>query len=143
MLVSQILKTKGDGVVGLTPEATITEAAALMAQHNVGAVLVRTDEGEVRGILSERDLARGLAGQGRAVCDAKVAALMTANVITCSLDDTTDGLMELMTQRRIRHLPVVSGGKLVGMISIGDVVKARLGELQSQAAELQAYIATG
>ncbi|TVQ34536.1 MAG: CBS domain-containing protein [Geminicoccaceae bacterium] len=143
MLVSQILKSKGDAVVGIEPEATVGEAAALMAQHNVGAVLVRTAAGEVRGILSERDLARGLAAQGSALSDARVGALMTSNVITCSPNDTTDGLMELMTQRRIRHLPVVQDGHLVGMISIGDVVKARLGELQTQAAELQAYIATG
>ena len=143
MLVSQILKTKGDAVVGIGSDATISEAAVLMAKHNVGAVLVRTDAGEVRGILSERDLARGLASQGRALCDAKVAALMTADVITCSPTDTTDHLMELMTQRRVRHVPVVDDGKLVGMISIGDVVKVRLGELQSQTAELQAYIATG
>ncbi|MFW5680467.1 MAG: CBS domain-containing protein [Pseudomonadota bacterium] len=143
MLVSQILKTKGDAVVGIEPEATVIEAARLMAEHNVGAVLVRTADNEVRGILSERDLARALAAQGGAAADARVATLMTPNVITCGPTDSSDRLMEMMTQRRIRHLPVVMDGKLIGMISIGDVVKARLGELQSQAAELQAYIATG
>jgi CBS domain-containing protein len=143
VLVSQILKTKGDAVVGIEPEATVVEAARLMAEHNVGAVLVRTAAGEVRGILSERDLARGLAVQGRAIADARVSTLMTASVITCGPTDSSDKLMELMTQRRIRHLPVMMDGQLIGMISIGDVVKARLGELQSQAAELQAYIATG
>ena len=143
MLVSQILKTKGDAVVSIDPDETVSAAATLMARHNVGAVLVCSDAGEVRGILSERDLARGLANQGRAVCDAKIGALMTADVITCAPSDTSDSLMEMMTHRRIRHVPVVNDGKLVGMISIGDVVKARLGELQSQAAELQAYIATG
>lgn len=143
MLVSQILKIKGAGVVSVPPEATVTEAARVMMQHKVGAVVVVSAEGELRGIFSERDLARGVATHGRLGCDAPVTALMTPEVVTCSLDDSSDRLMEQMSERRFRHLPVMAGGQLVGMISIGDVVKARLSELQNQAAELQAYIATG
>ncbi|MEO1090625.1 MAG: CBS domain-containing protein [Pseudomonadota bacterium] len=142
MLVSQILKTKGSDVVSTTAEATINEAAVLMANNNVGAVLVRGgDGGAVVGILSERDVTRGLAKSGSAVGTARVGTLMSGSIVHCSPSDTSDSLMDLMTHKRIRHLPVLADGELVGMISIGDVVKARLSELQSQAAALETYIA--
>lgn len=140
MKISHVIKEKGSKVISIAPVATISDAAELLAKHNIGAVLVK-DGNSLAGILSERDLARGLAKQGAAVCNAMVSEYMTSDLVTCGPNDSTESLMELMTQRRIRHLPVIDEGELVGMISIGDVVKSRLEELESHAESLKEYIA--
>jgi CBS domain-containing protein len=140
VLVSQILKTKGADVVAIERHRSIRDAAELMMTHRIGAVLVRDDRG-ICGILSERDIARGVAGEGEAAAGAAVETLMSRDVVTCAPTDKSEELMTLMTDRRIRHLPVLAGGELVGMISIGDIVKARLTELESHSEALQTYIA--
>ncbi|MFP4127160.1 MAG: CBS domain-containing protein [Alphaproteobacteria bacterium] len=140
MLVSQILKFKGADVVGIERHRSIRDAAELMIAHGIGAVVVR-DAGGVCGILSERDITRGIARDGEVAVREAVEALMSVDVVTCAPTDKSDELMTLMTNRRIRHLPVMAGGELVGMISIGDIVKARLGELESHSEALQTYIA--
>jgi CBS domain-containing protein len=139
VLVSQILKSKGAQVVDIERHRSIRDAARLMIQHGIGAVLVRDGSG-ICGILSERDIARGIANDGEGAARAAVETLMSADVVSCAPTDKTDDLMTLMTNRRIRHLPVMAGGELVGMISIGDIVKARLGELESHSEALQTYI---
>jgi signal-transduction protein with cAMP-binding, CBS, and nucleotidyltransferase domain len=140
VLVSQILKSKGAEVVEIERHRSIRDAAELMMAHGIGAVLVRDGTG-VCGILSERDIARGVAAEGEGAARAAVETLMTVDIVTCAPTDKTDELMTLMTNRRIRHLPVMAGGELVGMVSIGDIVKARLTELESHSEALQTYIA--
>ncbi len=140
MLVSQILKSKGADVVDIERHRSIRDAAELMMTHGIGAVLVRDGTG-ICGILSERDIARGVAAEGESAARAAVETLMTVDIVTCAPTDKTDELMTLMTNRRIRHLPVMVGGELVGMVSIGDIVKARLTELESHSEALQTYIA--
>jgi signal-transduction protein with cAMP-binding, CBS, and nucleotidyltransferase domain len=140
VLVSQILKSKGAEVVDIERHRSIRDAAELMMAHGIGAVLVRDGTG-VCGILSERDIARGVAAEGESAARAAIETLMSVDVVTCAPTDKTDELMTLMTNRRIRHLPVMAGGELVGMVSIGDIVKARLTELESHSEALQTYIA--
>jgi signal-transduction protein with cAMP-binding, CBS, and nucleotidyltransferase domain len=140
VLVSQILKTKGAEVVSIERHRSIRDAAELMMTRGIGAVLVRDGDG-ICGILSERDIARGVAQEGDSAVRAAVETLMTVDVVSCAPTDKTDELMTLMTNRRIRHLPVMAGGELVGMVSIGDIVKARLTELESHSEALQHYIA--
>lgn len=140
MLVSQILKAKGADVVSIERHRSIRDAAELMMSRGIGAVLVRDATG-VCGILSERDIARGVASEGESAVGAAVETLMSVDIVSCAPTDKSDHLMTLMTNRRIRHLPVMSGGELVGMISIGDIVKARLTELESHSEALQTYIA--
>ncbi len=140
MLVAQIIKSKGDNVVTIERKKSIRDAADLLTKHNIGAVLVR-DESGICGILSERDVARGLSHMGGSIADATVETQMTRDVLTCALDDQTHGLLDLMTERRIRHLPVKADGEIVGIVSIGDIVKARLDELERQSEAMQTYIA--
>lgn len=140
MLVSDILRRKGREVVCVPPTQSVTEAADLMARNDIGSVLVLSD-GSIAGILSERDIVRGLAEAGTACLDKPVSALMTDKVVTCSPEDRIDRVMELMTDGRFRHVPVVERGRLVGLISIGDVVKNRLEEAQAEVAHLSAYVA--
>jgi CBS domain-containing protein len=142
MLVRAILQKKGADIVTIDEDATIGEAARMLAEFKIGALVIATD-GQVRGILSERDIVRGLASQGLGVLDAPVASLMTTAVATCVLDDGIDALMATMTEQRVRHLPVVDSDGLVGIVSIGDVVKHRLEELQVEAQTLHDYIETG
>lgn len=143
MIVKTILKTKarGAGVVTVSPQASIAEAAHLLANHRIGAVIAVDDDGAIRGILSERDIVRGLA-QSETVCtSAKVADLMTVAVQTCHENDSTENLMKTMTSKRIRHLPVVdSAGRLTGMVTIGDVVKSRLDEMDTEVDNLRNYV---
>jgi CBS domain-containing protein len=140
VLVSQILKSKGAEVISIERHRSIRDAAELMMGHGIGAVLVRDGTG-ICGILSERDIARGVATDGEAAARAAVETLMTRDVVTCAPTDKSEELMTLMTNRRIRHIPVMAGGELVGMVSIGDIVKARLTELESHSEALQTYIA--
>ncbi|MCA1909520.1 MAG: CBS domain-containing protein [Magnetospirillum sp.] len=144
MIVKTILKTKarGAGVVTIDPEATIADAARLLANHRIGAVIAIDANGAIKGILSERDIVRGLAQSDAACTQAKVSDLMTATVLTCHEDDSVDSLMKTMTAKRIRHLPVVgNGGELTGMVTIGDVVKSRLDEMDMEVDNLRQYVA--
>jgi CBS domain-containing protein len=142
MLVRSILGQKGTEVVTVDESATIDHAARLLAEHRIGALVI-APEGQISGILSERDIVRGIAERGAEVLDAPVAALMTTVVATCALDDSADDLMATMTEHRIRHVPVVDGVRMVGIISIGDVVKHRVAELQEEAQTLHDYLETG
>ncbi|CAA7624319.1 CBS domain protein [Magnetospirillum sp. UT-4] len=144
MLVKSILKSKarGAGVVTVSPQASIGEAAALLARHRIGALIATQADGGIAGILSERDIVRGLAEQGDACRRTLVGELMTAAVLTCREDDTVEELMKTMTARRVRHLPVLdSGGQLVGIVTIGDVVKSRLDEADMEVDNLRHYVA--
>lgn len=140
MLVSDILRRKGRDVVCAPPTQSVTEAARLMATKGIGSVLVLSD-GSIAGILSERDIVRGLSELGTACLDKPVAELMTRTVVTCSPQERIDRVMELMTDGRFRHVPVVEHGRLVGLVSIGDVVKHRLEEAQAEVEHLSAYVA--
>jgi CBS domain-containing protein len=142
MLVRRILQQKGDDVVTIDENATVGEAARVLADLGIGALVI-APAGQVRGILSERDIVRGLASRGAEVLDTPVSSLMTTAVATCALDDGVDALMVTMTSRRVRHVPVLDGGGLVGIVSIGDVVKHRVEELQVEARTLHDYIETG
>ncbi len=141
MNVDSILKTKGNVVVTVAPGEKISVAAAKLKHEKIGALVVSEDRIGVSGILSERDIARALADHGAGLGELAVGDLMTRNVITCTPDDTVAELMTTMTKHRIRHLPVMADGALCGIISIGDVVKNRLEEIQREAESLRAYIA--
>lgn len=144
MLIEHILATKGRDVVSLRPDATVADAVRVLRERRIGAVIVSDDDGATAsGILSERDVVRALAEEGAAALDRAVAAVMTAEVHTCEPSATLEDLMEAMTARRIRHIPVVSDGRLVGVVSIGDVVKHRLMELSTEARALHEYVQAG
>jgi CBS domain-containing protein len=130
MTVRQILKVKGGGaVVTIAPEATLAEAAGVLAARRIGALVVTHDGRQVAGILSERDIVRQLGAEGAGCLTRRVQEVMTARIVTCTEDDTAESVMQKMTDGRFRHMPVTAGGAMVGLISIGDVVKARLDEL--------------
>jgi CBS domain-containing protein len=140
MLVGQILAVKGSRVVTTRPNATIADVAALLRRERIGAVVV-VEGGALCGIISERDLARGLADHGAELLEMKVAQLMTREVVTCTPEDSVDHLRQTMTERRFRHLPVLRDGEMIGIVSIGDVVKHRLDELEAETHQLHDYIA--
>ncbi len=143
MLVKTILKAKarGAGVVTISPDLPVAEAARSLAANRIGAVVAVEDSGAIVGILSERDIVRGVALQGEGCLRARVRELMTAAVLTCSEDDTVESLMQVMTSRRIRHLPVIDAdGKLTGIVTIGDVVKSRLDEADMEVDNLRHYV---
>ncbi|MFN0116379.1 MAG: CBS domain-containing protein [Paracoccaceae bacterium] len=130
MSVSQILRSKGSGgVATVKPGATVAAAAEMLSSMRIGAVIVSTDGARPEGILSERDIVRELGRRGGAVLNDRVETLMTRNLVTCTPEDRADEVLGRMTDGRFRHMPVVVGGQMVGLISIGDVVKARLAEL--------------
>ena len=139
MKVSEILKTKGAKVMTVPPSHTIDLLSHRLRAERVGAMIVSRDGEAVEGIVSERDIAFGLAEYGAQLMSMLVSDLMTTSVVTCSPDDTIADVARTMTQRRIRHLPVQSGSGLVGIISVGDVVKHRLDELQLEANVLRDY----
>jgi len=141
MLIRQILAAKGSQVVTTRPDATVSEVARLLKEKRIGAVLVTDSRAQLCGIISERDLARGLAEHGAGLLKTKVEQLMTKDVVTCSPEDGVQQLMHKMTAGRFRHLPVIEDGDLVGIISIGDVVKHRLEELEAETHLLHDYIA--
>lgn len=143
MLVKQILGEKGRDVVTISSEATLSEAARLLAQRRIGAVVVRDGRDGVAGILSERDIICALADQSVNALAQSVAQHMTRKVTTCRETDAIDGLMELMTRKRFRHVPVLENGKLAGIVSIGDIVKSRIAETVAEAENLRGYIAAG
>ena len=126
-------------VVTISPDATVRDLIALLAEHNVGALVVSDDGERVTGIVSERDVVRRLHSDG-GVLDRQVSEIMTSDVRTCGGDDKLTDLMQTMTEHRIRHVPVVADGRLTGIISIGDVVKNRIGELEFERDQLDSYV---
>lgn len=140
MVVAQILKNKGHAIYSARPETSIAEIAQILRDKNIGAVLITRNDTHIDGIISERDIVRALAADGQTLMNRPAEELMTEKVFTCTSSDHIDHLMRLMTDRRTRHLPVVDDGHITGMISIGDVVKARLGELENEAKALREYI---
>jgi CBS domain-containing protein len=143
MNISDILRHKstigGDAVATLAPTDSVGALVAALAEHNVGALVV-VDAGAVTGIASERDVVRRLAADGAAVLDQPVSAIMTTSVQSCSSDDSMDAIAETMTERRIRHMPVIDQGKLTGIVSIGDVVSSRIRQLEHDRGQLEQYI---
>lgn len=143
MQVQTILSAKESADIHtIGPKATIAEAVAALKDFGIGALVVIDGE-SIAGIISERDIVRGIADRGQAFLGLEVADAMTREVVTCTLEDTGRGVLSRMTERRMRHVPVVSDGRLVGLISIGDVVKSRLGEIMSEADALRDYITQG
>ncbi len=143
MHVERILALKGNDVISVTTNETIGVAANILSKNRIGAILVRDDDGFVRGVLSERDIVRGLADLGSRCLETGVVELMTRDVVFCGPEDDIDTIMAIMTDRRIRHLPVMRENQLLGIISIGDVVKFRIEEIKSEADAMRQYIATG
>ena len=142
MNVAAILKQKGRAVTTAAVGDSVRTAAQLLASNRIGAVVVIDAVGKVVGILSERDIIRELAEQGPVCLDTSIAGVMTRAVVTCDEADTLDQLMALMTARRFRHLPVVTKGQLAGIISIGDVVKRHIADVEMEATAMREYIAT-
>jgi CBS domain-containing protein len=142
MRIADVLRSKGSAVATIDPDAPVTELLRALAEHNVGAIVVVGPSG-VAGIVSERDVVRRLHEFGADLLSSPVSAIMTTDVFTCSPSDTVDSLTVVMTERRFRHVPVVSDGELVGIVSIGDVVKSRIGQLEQSQDQLQAYIVQG
>jgi CBS domain-containing protein len=140
MRVSDVLARKGDLVVTVRPEATCRDLLAILARHNIGAAVVSPDEITVVGIVSERDVVRRLHDLGAAVLDGPVAQIATWQVETCRPEDHVDELRVTMTRLRIRHLPVVDEGRMIGIVSIGDVVKSTISELESERQHLIDYL---
>ena len=139
MKVANILQTKGSAVKTITADASVRELSRQLKAEAIGAVVVVSPGGRLAGIISERDVARGLADHGAALPAMPVSELMTKGVVTCAPDDSIANISRIMTQRRIRHLPVLDGGELVGLVSIGDVLKHRLDEIQLEANVMRDY----
>jgi CBS domain-containing protein len=140
--ISGILARKGSSVITAPPSTSVTEFIRLLAEHRIGAVVVVSDERMV-GIVSERDVVRRLAAAGAAALDQQISELMTSELVTCTPEDSLDDIALLLTERRIRHLPVMAGDQLAGIVTIGDVVAARLRELEQTRAQLESYITHG
>ncbi len=142
MDVASILKSKGKNVVTARPDAKIAEIVRTLKDEGLGVLVISEDNIKVLGIISERDIVGGLADHGLDLLDMRVSDLMTSKVMTCTPTDLTSKLMAVMTERRIRHLPVVENGALCGTVSMRDVVKARLDEIETEANEFRDYIAS-
>jgi CBS domain-containing protein len=140
MRISEILRAKGGDVATIAPDESVRRLLALLAERNIGAVVVSADESTIEGIVSERDIVRRLNEEGADLLDAPVSTIMTTAVRTCEPGDAVDGLRVTMTEHRIRHLPVVRDGRLVGIVSIGDVVKSTIAELETEREQLVDYI---
>jgi CBS domain-containing protein len=142
MTVKAILSTKGSEVVTIEPTTNLASVAQLLAERKIGAVVVTGADRRIVGIVSERDVVQELAAHGVASLDLPLTDVMTRNVMTCSANDTICSVMERMTQGKFRHLPVVEQGRLVGIVSIGDVVKHRLSEMEHEQSAMRDYIQT-
>jgi CBS domain-containing protein len=140
MRVKDVLARKGDAVVTIRPDATCRDLLEVLARHNIGAAVVSPDGRAVAGIVSERDVVRSLHARGPAVLDGPVSRIATSRVETCGPGDPLDGLRETMTGRRVRHIPVVRDGLLVGIVSIGDVVKSTISQLETERQHLIDYV---
>ena len=144
MNVQSILARKGAEVATISQQASLSDAAAKLRDHGVGALVVSADGRRIEGIISERDVVRALAAHGSSALGRTIASAMSADVVTCAADDSVEELMVSMTERRIRHLPVVDdAGLLAGIVSIGDVVKSRLGQLETENQALFEYLHQG
>lgn len=143
MTVASLLKNKPENIVTVLAETPIGDAATLLADNRIGAVVVTDGADHVAGILSERDIVRGLSSHGASVLTKPVSELMTAPVETCNRSETINHVMYRMSEGRFRHMPVTEDGRLVGVISIGDVVKHRISDLEHEKAAMQDYILTG
>lgn len=142
MRISDLLRSKGTAVATVQPHTTVTELLSGLAEHNVGAMVVVGPQG-IAGIVSERDVVRRLHDRGPELLNQPVSEIMTTMVASCKPEDSVDHLNVLMTERRIRHVPVVVDGELAGIVSIGDVVKNRMQELEKSQEQLEAYISQG
>jgi CBS domain-containing protein len=142
MRIADVLRNKGAGVLTVSPETTVAELLTGLATRNVGAMVVVGPDGPI-GIVSERDVVRNLHAHGAALLERAVADIMSTDVITCTPADSVDGVSGLMTNNRVRHVPVMDDGHLTGIVSIGDVVKTRMEELEAQQEQLEAYITQG
>jgi CBS domain-containing protein len=142
MTVKAILEKKGHAVVTLGPNEKLSEAVRLLAEHRIGALVITNGDQKIVGILSERDIVRSLSKEGAAALDSTVRAAMTPKVKICNENHTVNEVMEIMTQGRFRHIPVEKNGLLYGIISIGDVVKRRIEDVEREAEEIKQYIAT-
>ncbi|MCP4387761.1 MAG: CBS domain-containing protein [Gammaproteobacteria bacterium] len=142
MKLAELLRGKGADIVRIRSSANIADAAVALTENKIGALLVEDDGGQIVGILSERDIVGGMGPHGADLHDVAVGELMTRDVIHCSTQDTVHEAMAMMTDRRIRHLPVFDNDELVGFISIGDLVKCRIMEVQSEAEAMRSYIAS-
>jgi CBS domain-containing protein len=140
MRIADVIRRKGQSVATIGPDQTVTELMAQLAEHKVGALVVSSDGVAVEGIVSERDVVRQLHQHGPSVLSSPLREIMTAKVRTCSPEASVEDLMRVMTEHRFRHVPVVVDGRLAGIVSIGDVVKHRIDELQSERDQLTAYI---
>ena len=143
MIVAQIIKNKGQDIISVKEGDSVLDALKVMGKFGIGAVLVMNGASTIAGVMSERDVARGLTHYGHDLLDMPVSKIMTAKVITCDINDKVDCVMELMTDSKIRHLPVMERGKLAAVISIGDVVKQKIAQTEAESESLKAYIATG
>ena len=143
MNVAGILKTKGADVITAVPSDSIADISNILGENKIGAVLIVDRSGNLRGVVSERDIVRGLSDCGSDCLAQTAEDLMTSDLITTKPSETIDNVMSLMTDKRIRHLPVLDDGRLTGFISIGDVVKSRMDEVEREAAAMRDYIATG
>ncbi|MEQ1405696.1 CBS domain-containing protein [Neorhizobium sp. Rsf11] len=141
IIVKNMLDAKGRDVVTVGPDRTLLEVAEILNQKKIGAVVVTSMEGRIAGIFTERDLVRAIAGKGPGVLDQPVKSAMTTNVHRCKEETTVDELMGIMTGGRFRHVPIEKDGKLDGIVSIGDVVKSRIREVELEAEQMKAYIA--
>lgn len=141
MFVSDILKVKGNAIISIGPDEPAAAAFTLLAENRVGSVLVIDEADKIVGILSERDLVKATHTYHEAVLSKRIHELMTTQVVTCSPKDPVAAIMGMMTQQRFRHVPVIENGRLVGIISIGDVVKSRIEEAQAEVEALRQYIA--
>ena len=139
MLISDILKFKGADVATIGPDATVVELLGALAERNVGALVVTRGDAVI-GIVSERDIVRRLSEQGHQLLDGHVEQLMTTNVIACASTDPVEQVAAAMTDKRVRHLPVIDGGRLVGIVTIGDVVLSRTRQLEMDRHQLEQYI---
>ncbi len=142
MNVKAILTAKGGDIVCIEPSADLAAAVKLLSTHRIGAVLIRGAGGRLGGILSERDIVRAISEHGAAALKLPVSQVMTRNVATCGEDDSIASIMERMTAGKFRHMPVLANGELIGLVSIGDVVKQRVGEIEQESEALRDYIRT-
>jgi CBS domain-containing protein len=142
MIVNRILSLKGRDVATIEPHRSLSEAAKVLAERRIGALLIIDGQRPVSGIISERDIVRAVAAQGAAALDQPVSRFMTEKVLTCTGETPVNDIMEMMTEQKFRHVPVVENGRLVGIISIGDVVKLRVEEVEAEAQAIKEYIAT-
>ena len=143
MNIGQILKAKGRAVATARPDVTLLEIANKLSQKKIGAIVIVGERGDVVGIVSERDVIRKLGERGPEVLSEPVAQTMTSSVISCQESSTLDELMEIMTQGRFRHVPVIEDGALVGIVSIGDIVKNHIAEVEMEVTAMRGYFVTG